>query len=156
MKRVLAWLAAATVGLAALSVAGLALADSQLTSSAVAACYHDHTGAVRVDTAGTGCRTSEVPVALGAGLVTRIVEATGSLTHPGFSGVAAECDQGEVVLGGGLEVESINPDVGITTSAPITLRDGRQAWQVTMHSSVSGGDPTAFRAYAVCAPGTAG
>jgi hypothetical protein len=45
--------------------------------------------------------------------------ADGTLTGPGVSGVAAECGDGEVVLGGGLEVESINPE-----SSPIAGRFG--------------------------------
>jgi hypothetical protein len=157
MKRLFGWLAAALVGVAGLSVGGLALADGHFASDGtVAACVHDRTGALRVDVAGTGCRSNESAVALGAGLVTRTVSAAGSLTHPGFNGVAAECSRGEVVLGGGFEVASINPDIGIVTNAPITLPDGRQAWQVTMHSAVSSGDPTPFSAFAVCALGAAG
>lgn len=154
MKRLAVLSVAGLVGVLVVLTGGWALAGSGGGDS-VQACYHNHSGALRVDVSDSGCRRNETPVELGAGLITRRVEATAMLPSPGFVGVAAECAEGEVVLGGGLEVESINPQIGIVTNAPITLADGRQAWQVSMHSADLAGDPVAFRAYAICAPGVA-
>lgn len=154
MRRLAAGIILGLVGATVLLVGGMALADSG-GGGGIDACYHDRTGVVRVDVSGDGCGPGQTAISLGTSLTTRVVEADGMLTHPGFSGAAAECGVGEVVLGGGLEVESINPDIGVVTSAPVELADGRQAWQVSVHSAVSSGDPTTFRAFAVCAPGVA-
>lgn len=154
MKRLAVLSAAGLVGVLVVLTGGWALAGSG-GGDGVQACYHNNSGALRVDVSGSGCRSNETPVALGAGLTTRRVVASASLPSPGFVGVAAECAAGEVVLGGGLEVESINPEIGIVTNAPITLADGRQAWQVTMHSADLSGAPVTFRAVAICAPGVA-
>jgi len=56
-----------------------------------------------------------------------------------------------VVLGGGFQVASINPDVAVVTNAPLTLDDGRQGWHVTL----SAGGPVQMWTFAVCAPGVA-
>lgn len=150
MKRLLAWIAAGVLGAGLVVAGGLAFADGD--GETVTACYHNHTGALRVDVDGSGCGRNETPVALGAGLTTRIVVAGLTLPPDGFGGVAAECDAGEVVLGGGFEIASINPDTAIVTNAPLTLPDGRQAWQVTF----SAGGPVDISSFAVCAPGSAG
>jgi hypothetical protein len=152
MKRLLVWLAAGVLGAGVVFAGGMAVAGGGSVDSALNACYHNHTGALRVDVSGTGCKSNETLVTLGAGISTRIVMASAVLE--GFTGVAAECDHGEVVLGGGLEVASINPDIGIVTNGPITLGDGRQAWQVTMHFDGGSEIPVPFNAFAVCAPGT--
>lgn len=148
MKRTLAWIAAGVFGAGLVFAGGLAFAGGG--SDTLQACYHNGNGALRVDVAGTGCRPNETAVALGgAAQVTRIVQVERTLPEDGFGGLTAECDHGEVVLGGGFEIESINPDMAIVTNAPLVLDDSRQAWQVT----ISAGGAVPLRAYAVCAPG---
>jgi hypothetical protein len=155
MKRLLVWLAAGVLGAGVVFVGGMAVAAGGSVDSTVSACFHNNTGALRIDVAGTGCKPNETAVSLGGGAMsTRIVTAGAVLE--GFTGVAAECDHGEVVLGGGLEVASINPGIGIVTNAPITLTDGRQGWQVTMHFDENPELSVPFTAFAVCAPGTSG
>lgn len=148
MKRILAWIAACVLGAALVFAGGLALASGG--DAVVPACYHNSTGALRVDVSGTGCRSNETSVALaGPALTTRVVTAHATLPPDGFGGVTAECGEHEVVLGGGFEIASINPDVAIVTNAPLILPESPQAWQLT----VSAGGPVEVAAFAICAPG---
>jgi hypothetical protein len=150
MKRILAWIAAGLLGAGLVFAGGMAFAGGG--SDTVQACYHNNTGALRVDVAGTGCRSNETAIAFdGMAPVTRIVQADRTLPEDGFGGIAAECDHGEVVLGGGFEIASINPETVVVTNAPIVLGDGRHSWQVT----VNAGGPVPISAFAVCAPGVA-
>jgi hypothetical protein len=150
MKPIVALTTTAVLGASLLLLGGSALADHGTTSGEPDACYHNRTGALRLDVSGAGCQGDETPVVVTAGVTTRYVTATTVLPTDGFGGVTAECDHGEVVLGGGFGQASINPDVAIVTNAPITLADGRQGWQ----STVSAGLPIQIWAYAVCAHGS--
>lgn len=151
MRRLVAWLAAGLVGAGLVFAGGLAFAGGG--DEPVQACYHNHTGALRVDVDGSGCRSNETLVALGSGgLTTRIVTAGHTLPPDGFGGVTAECGEGEVVVGGGMEIASINPEVAIVTNAPLTPAGGPQGWQLT----VSAGGPVGITAFAICARGSAG
>ena len=151
MKRILAWSAAGLLAATVLTAGGLALA-SPGDAETLDVCYHTRSGALRVDVSGSGCGRAESPATLGGGkLVTRIVTAERTLPADGFGGLTAECGEGEVVLGGGFEVASINPDTAIVTNAPLTLTDGRQGWHVTL----SAGGPVQMWTFAVCAPGVA-
>jgi hypothetical protein len=152
MKRIVAWTAAGVLAVGTLFAGGLALAGSG--GDGVDACYHQRTGALRIDVAGTGCRDAEQAITLGGGsaLATRIVTAPTTLPDDGFGGTLAECGEGEVVLGGGFEIASINPDIAIVTNAPLMLDDDRQGWLVTINA----GGPIDLTAFAVCAPGSSG
>lgn len=148
MKRILAWIGAAVLTAGLVGASSMAFAEGD--SETLQACYHNSTGALRVDVSGDGCRPNETPVAVdGMGLTTRVVTANDVLPDDGFGGVTAECGEGEVVLGGGFQIASINPDVAIVTNAPLT--DGRQGW----HATFSAGAPVEVWAFAVCTPGAA-
>jgi hypothetical protein len=153
MKRLIAWLSAGVLGATVLVVGGLALASPGSSDATVEACYHNRTGALRVDLSGAGCGAVESPVTLGgAGLVTRTVVADRVLPDDGFGALIAECGHGEVVLGGGFEIASVGPETAIITNAPHTLDDGRQGWLVSM----SAGGPAEIWSFAICAPGVSG
>src|SRR5690554_3105828 len=116
MKRFAMLIAAGVVGALVVLGGEWALAGpSRSASTTVPACFNVRDGSVRVDVAGTGCARGEAAFTLG-GVVARQVMATGTLTSPGFSGATAECRAGEIVLGGGFEVESINPNIGVVTN----------------------------------------
>jgi len=151
MKRLAVLAAAGLVGVLVVLTGGWALAGSG-GGDGVQACYHNNSGALRVDVSGSGCRRNETPVALGTSLITRRVVASSALPSPGVTGVAAECAAGEVVLGGGLVVESINPEKGLLTNAPLPLVDCRLVWPLALHSAASAATPVTLRAYAICAP----
>lgn len=92
----------------------------------------------------------------GPRLSTHIVTATDGVggVDNEFKSVAALCDPGEVVTGGGMEVASINPDIAIVTNAPTEDFDstGLQGWILTLAYD----QPTYtvdFTAFAICAPG---
>jgi hypothetical protein len=152
MKRIVAWTAAGVLAAGTLFAGGLALAGSG--GDGVDACYHQRTGALRIDVNGAGCGGAEQEITLGGGsaLATRIVKEQITLPEDGFGSALAECGEGEVVLGGGFELASINPDTAIVTNAPLTLDDDRQGWLVTMNAL----GPVPLTAFAVCAPGSSG
>jgi hypothetical protein len=151
MRKVLA----GVVAVAALGTASIALADTP--GGTTDACYNDRTGIVRVDIRGTGCRLGESPIRLGSGLVTRKVSAVGHVgpisdIPPTAADTAyAYCNPGEVVLGGGYGLASINPDVAVWTNAPFDI-EGKVGWMVSVVNDTEG--EFDFWAFAICGVGT--
>jgi hypothetical protein len=143
------------VAVVALGTAGIALADTP--GGTTDACYNDRTGLVRVDTTGGGCRVSESPITLGSGLVTRKVTASGhvgpisDIPPTAADSAYAYCAPGEVVLGGGYGLASINPDVAVWTNAPFDI-DGKVGWMVSVVNDTEG--EFDFWVYAICGVGT--
>jgi hypothetical protein len=84
-----------------------------------------------------------------------IVERTAVGTVPAreVASAVARCKAGEVVTGGGYELQSIHPDVQVFTNAPIQSTAGRWGWAVTLHNDTDAGFD--FTAFAMCARFTA-
>jgi hypothetical protein len=142
---------AAVVGVVAVLLTTMMAVAMAQPDDGVSACYHARTGDLRVDVDGSGCRPSELPVTLGEGLVTRRVVASEIISPDTFEGVSALCDPGEVVLGGGHQQASINPEVVVVTDAPY-LDGDRQGWLVAITNPSEIYDFELW-AYAICAPG---
>lgn len=144
----------------ALGMGGGLLAANASGPATVDGCYRDSTGALRIDT-GSGCRPGETEITLGtgggggAGVSTRVVMASDTIggTDGEFKGASALCDEGEVVTGGGMEIQWMNPEISIITNAPVTV-GGLQGWQVTLGVDPSGSTSAPFFAIAICTPGT--
>jgi hypothetical protein len=80
-----------------------------------------------------------------------IVERTATATVPvrEVASVIARCRAGEVVTGGGYELQSIHPDVQVFTNAPIQSPTGRWGWAINLHNDTDASFD--FTAFAMCA-----
>lgn len=147
MRRFLTVLSVGVV-LIATGLVSIALAGP---GDGIEACYHERTGELRIDVDDSGCRRSELPITLGETLMTRKVVASEIIGPDTMASVTALCGPGEVVLGGGHQQASINPEVVVVTNAPHLVGD-QQGWLVSITNPSSTYD-FEFWAFAICAPG---
>lgn len=75
--------------------------------------------------------------------------ATGTVPVREVASAVARCKAGEVVTGGGYELQSIHPDVQVFTNAPIQSPTGRWGWAITLHNDTDAS--FGFTAFAMCA-----